>query len=388
MTLTMPDVGPRYLGPLRAPATTFMSASQKRVTVVDVAKAAGVALGTVSRVLNNFPDVNADIRNRVLRAAQDLNYSRIRKRRRSTERNGRNGAETTPGVIAIMFFGMEDALVHLPVVSSALQGIEHALSTQHRDLMFANIPEGDRVPPFLRNHRVEGLILKGPNQGLLPPTESNELLREIFRLPYVWLMGRLPNATGDHCNFDAEIAGRLVAAHLREKNHRRVAFFNPKPGQSQFERVKHAFLNAAVPLGLEASLLEIEPPARLIWPLPAITVEENVDALVGRWVKLPRTTRPTALFAPSDRTSVQLYASLARRGLRVGHDVSVVSCNNERSLATNLHPALTSVDVQAELIGRRAVDQLLWRIAHPNEKLSVQLLVEPTLVERDSVAKL
>ena len=72
--------------------------------------------------------------------------------------------------------------------------------------------------------------------------------------------------------------------------------------------------------------------------------------------------------------------------MRAGRDVSVVSCNNEHSLLANLHPSLTTIDVHAEAIGRRAVDQLLWRIRHPEETLACQVLVEPTLVERKSVA--
>ena len=51
----------------------------------------------------------------------------------------------------------------------------------------------------------------------------------------------------------------------------------------------------------------------------------------------------------SDRTAVQLYSSLERLGLRVGTDVSVVSCNNEKPLIGNLHPELTTIDVHAHL---------------------------------------
>lgn len=360
-------------------------AKQKRMTITDVAKAADVALGTVSRVLNNHPDVNAEIRRRVLEAARTLNYTRIRQKKSSGVRA--NGSPVA-GNIAVIFFGMEDTLSQLPVVGAALQGIEGALSGHGRNLMLASIPKGDRVPPFLLEKRIEGLILKGPNQGLLPPVSECELLAHIYRWPHVWLMGKLGNAHGDHCNFDTNAAGRLVAEHLHAKGHRRVAFFNPKPGQTQFERLKYAFGNNATRLGCEFSLLEAEPSDKLLWPLPATTVQHKVNALVDRWSALPAKVRPTALFVPSDRTAVQLYSALERRGLRAGVDVSVVSCNNEHSLLADLHPALTTIDVHAEFTGRRAVDQLLWRMRHPDEPLTMQVLVEPTLVERDSVLEI
>lgn len=365
-----------------------MSETKQRVTVVDVAQAAGVALGTVSRVLNNHPEVNEEMRRRVLQTAQDLKYTRIRRRRASARSPAGEAAGAATGNIAVICFGMEDALVHLPVVSSAFQAIESALAHKQRDLLFANIPKGDRVPAFLRNGRVDGLILKGPNQGVLPALHESELLRHIHNLPRVWLMGRLPNAEGDHCNFDFDTAGRLVATHLHACGHRRVALFNPKPGQVQFERIKSAFFAAARGLQLDASLLEVDPPRQLVWPLPAITIENHVDTLVERWTQLPKGSRPTALFTPSDRTAVQVYAALARRELRVGEDVSVISCNNERSLATGLHPMLTTVDIHAEEIGTRAIDLLLWRMAQTEPAHGVQVFVDPTLVERESVSKL
>jgi LacI family transcriptional regulator len=357
-----------------------------RATITDVATTAGVALGTVSRVLNNHVDVNPEIRDRVLAVARKLGYQRLRQRRSNGARGAARPGAT--GTVAVVIFGMEDTLVQLPVISSALQGIERALSTTGRSLMLANIASGDRLPPFLEEGNIQGLILKGPNQGLLPDASAHPLLRQLYRFPRVWLMGRLANARGDHCNFDTEIAGRLVAEHLAAKGHRRVAFMNPKPGQTQFERLKAGFEHACLRSGLASTLLEVDPPQKLTWPLPAITRQDNVDLLVDRWAALPMRTRPTALFVPSDRTATQLYTALGRRNLRPGRDVSVVSCNNERSLLASLHPAPATVDIHAELIGRRAVDQLLWRVANPGDLVDTQVLIEPSLVEGESVASL
>lgn len=360
-----------------------MPSPTTRATITDVAKAAGVALGTVSRVLNNHADVNAEIREHVMSTARKLGYSRIRRRSAATATPVPRG-----GTVGVVIFGMDDTLVQLPIVSSALQGIEHALSAEGRSLMLSTIASGNRLPPFLAEDHVQGVIIKGPNQGLLPPEGENELLRQLYRLPRVWLMGRLPNARGDHCNFDTEAAGRIAAEHLQARGHQRVAFMNPKPGQTQFEKVKAAFIHTCTRLGLACTLLEVEPQQPLAWPLPSTTRQENVDRLVDEWAALPARVRPTALFVPSDRTATQLYTSLGRRRLRPGRDVSIISCNNEKSLLVNLHPALTTIDVHAELIGRRAVDLLLWRMAHATDLIDSQVLIEPALIEGKSVASL
>ncbi|MFT3781350.1 MAG: LacI family DNA-binding transcriptional regulator [Nibricoccus sp.] len=362
-----------------------MTPKKNLITITDVARTAGVAVGTVSRVLNNHPDVNAAIRAKVWDVAQKLNYTRIRRRHtRAIEPIYASNS----GTIAAIFFGMEDTLVQLPVVSAALQGIEAALSSQGRNLMIANIPKADRIPPFFRENNVAGLILKGPNQGELPSPEENELLQNIYRYPHVWLMGRLNNAKGDHANFDTEIAGRLAAEHFLQKGHRRLAFLNPKPGQTQFEKLRNGYFAASVRVGIRPTLFEAPSRESFEWPLPAITSEDAVDKLVDQWSHLPEAQRPTAMFVPADRTAVQLYSALQARGLRVGKDLSVISCNNERSLTTNLQPVVTTIDVHAEHVGRRAVDQLLWRIRHPDDPLNVQVLTEPSLVEGQSVASL
>lgn len=359
------------------------SNSSRKATITDVARAAGVATGTVSRVFNNHSDVNEEIRQKVRQAAEKLGYVRLRQRKRT-----RPAAANDVGNIGIICFGMEDTLVQIPIVSRALQGIEIVLSSLGRNLLFANIPKGDRVPPFLSENRVDGLILKGPNQGALPPTKENELLRQIYRVPHIWLMGRLDEARGDHCNFDTEMVAKLGLDHLAQHGHRRIAFFNPKPGQTQFERVKRSFLAYGMTMGLETTLLQSSQPDHPSWPLPAITEQNKVDDLTQQWYEMPKGNRPTAIFAPSDRTAVQIYSALERRGLRAGRDVSVISCNNEASLVDTLHPGLTSIDVHAEAIGHRTVEQLMWRIKNRHEERDVQILLEPSLVVRSSVVHL
>lgn len=357
------------------------SSKGKLVTVIDVARVAGVAVGTVSRVLNQEPTVNEEARARVLQVVRKLGYKRIRQHRKMSE----VAPDSAQGNVGVVIFGMEGSLVEVPVVSAALHGVERELSARGGNLMLANIPRGDQVPAFVRDRGVRGLILKGPNQGPLPEASQSELVAALAAIPHVWLMGRPSNATGDHANFDADFAGQLAAAHFGERGHRRVAILNPKPGQHQFEKLQRGFLDFARQAGLEATVLGLEPPRAVAWPLPAITSEENVRLLAEKWYRTPASRRPSGLFCVSDRTAVQLYGALMERGVRVPRDVSVISCNNETSLISGLNPGLTSIEVNAEAVGRRAVEQLFRRVAEPGDPLNTTVLVEPRLVVRDSV---
>jgi LacI family transcriptional regulator len=355
--------------------------------VRDIARVADVAVGSVSRALNGHPDLNADLRERILNAARELGYTPLRRRR--TNSQPRRGGLGEGGHIGLICFGMEDTLVQLPVVSAAVHGIEEAVSLSGGTLMFASIPRGDRVPPFLAEKQVSGVILKGPNMGLLPPESESELLRAIYRLPHVWLLGQLPNARGDHCNFDHEIAGRLAANHLREKGHTHVAFLNPKPGHAQFEPLKSAFIYSGLQRGMKVDVLEPASDRMVIsWPLPAVASEAVVEALVGEWAKVRPKQRATVIAVGADSTAVQLYSALNKIGVRPGKDVGIISCNDERSLIMSLNPSLTTINVGAEMVGRNAVARLAWRLAHGNEDNSVRILVEPKLVVRNSVPEL
>lgn len=352
-------------------------------TVRDIARVAGVAVGSVSRALNGHPDLNPDLRERILSAARELDYAPLRRKRAATP--GRRDWRSDAGSIGLICFGMEETLVQLPVVSSAVHGIEEAISMSGGTFMFANIPQGDRVPAFLSEKRVSGVILKGPNVGLLPPESESELLRAIYRLPHVWLLGKLPNAHGDHCNFDHEMGGRLVAHHLREKGHVHVAFMNPKPGHAQFEPLKSAFIYAAKQAGMKVDVLEPSLDPAIKWPLPAISSQTTIEGLVREWAKPRPAQRATAIAVGADSAAVQLYSALGRIGVRPGKDVGVISCNDERSLIMSLNPALTTINVNAEVVGRNAVARLAWRLAHENEENCVRILVEPKLIVRDSV---
>src|SRR5205823_7350510 len=105
------------------------------------------------------------------------------------------------------------------------------------------------------------------------------------------------------------------------------------------------------------------------WELPLRPVDQVglvaglVDELLRAADPLRGYPGPTAVFVPGDSVTAMVYRALAERGLRVGRDLSLVSCNYEPSLLSGLYPTPTTIDIHAERIGRLAVDQLAWQLA-------------------------
>jgi LacI family transcriptional regulator len=120
------------------------------------------------------------------------------------------------------------------------------------------------------------------------------------------------------------------------------------------------------------------------FPMPAINHVEEVQGLVDKL--LAERKRPTAIFVPDDSVAAMVVRALTVRGLQAGRGIGLMSCNNEQQLLVNIYPELTTIDVQAEEMGRRAVDQLAWRICNPDRPFC-EIVIQPTLIEGASVMK-
>ncbi len=363
-----------------------MKTSKKNpATLADVAQAAGVAVGTASRVLNNFTDVSASSRQRVLEAVGRLRYQPLRKRRGSAVRVDAPRANFKIGLVLL---GMDDTLLHVPVLAEVLHGVEAAVTHMNGNLLFANVPNVDRVPALLQGNQVEGLIVKASQYCIFPDARKNLLLKSILRFPLVWVWGKPDNVPGDLCSFNHEHAAQLVAKHLNEHGHRRVAYLNPKNGKSSLEHIKKEFQFACAQRAMEVTLLEPTGEGAIPWPEPAVTGPERFFELVDQWRAIDPAVRPTAILLPADNYAAHFYTAMEHRGLQVGRDVSVISFNNEKSIIRGLKPRLTTIDVGAQRIGRKAVEMLLWRMRNPLDDSVQTLLFDTTLEPGDSVTSL
>lgn len=344
------------------------------ITVKDVARAARVSLGTVSRVLNGIPNVSPEIGRRVRHAVRTLGYTPIRKRSggKATPLRGRN--------IALVMLGMNRTLVGLPVVAAAIHGVEAALAESGANLLLVDLPGRDRLPDVLAKNRVDGVLLKGALQGDLIGSADRTLVARLRGLPSVWFLGRPRHGWGDVVGSNDDAVGRLAAETLLAGGHRRLAFLNPKPDHATFMRRQAAFARHARQGG---AVVEEFLGRAGDWELPLKAIE-GVDAvrrLVGRLLAARR--RPAAAFVPGDSIAAMVYRALSERGLEVGRDLSLISCNNEPSLLMGLHPPLTTIDIHADEIGRRAVAQLAARLVD-REGAPVEIGMEPSLVEGGS----
>jgi LacI family transcriptional regulator len=199
--------------------------------------------------------------------------------------------------------------------------------------------------------------------------------------PAVWVMGSPRQFSGDHVRGDHLAVGALAAHHALAQGHRCCAYLGTEVNTLSYQ------------VGLRGSAFQwqvTEAGGSVLMlvqrDLNIVTAGLNApnEPLLGQLLDqmLAARPRPTLLMLQADMFAPSVYRHLAERGIRPQRDLAIITCNNERPYLVSLQPAPTVVDLQAQAIGRRAVEQLLWRRDHPDEP-PCQVLVQPRLLTSD-----
>jgi len=348
-----------------------------KVTVQDLANKAGVSLGTVSRVLNNHPTMSDENRRRVNKAAKQLGYKRLRQR---------SSAQASTGLrnktLILVTLGLHRTLAQLPVVARVMHGIQEMVSKSHASLLLADCPDPSDALRTVSLRPVDGVLIKTAMQGDVMSALEPGFVDWLKQHPSVWFMGRPMGAPGDAVGANDWDIGVLAANHLVDHGHTRLAFLSPKPGHTLFERRQAGFRAQARKRGatIRSYVGTIKE-----WTLPLEPANDlrTVHRLLDRILNVEEPA--TAIFVPADSIAILVYRALAERNLRPGHDIAVISVNNELAIVSALYPSLTTIDVQAEEIGRLAVQQLAHRLSSPMIEGYMERNLDPVLVEGESV---
>jgi DNA-binding LacI/PurR family transcriptional regulator len=204
-------------------------------------------------------------------------------------------------------------------------------------------------------------------------------------MPTVWVMGGGSGQSGlDHVSPDNHAVGHLAFEYLQQQGRKDVGFLTTLPSWPVMRVRGQAFASAAHDAGARCScyLLSDDERDGDMFGRRSV-VEADLATLIERFIAAR--PRPTGLFISNDATTVQAYPLLQRRGIRVGEDVLIVSCDNEQIRLSGLSPRPASVDIGAEEAGWRAVHRLATRLENPAEP-PVMISVAPKLVEPDSPA--
>ena len=334
-----------------------MRKSTSNVTIVDVAREAGVSYTTVSRVLNNKENVKPETRERVLAAMTRLGYV--------VDQRARSLAGGRSQVIGLLVHD-----VGTSYIGEIIRGIDAELASAQYDLLLYTThrrkTKESAYVTMLTRGMADGLLLVLPRD----PGAYLETLRD-HRFPHVLIDHRGVDEDTPAVAASNKEGAVSATVHLIELGHRRIGFVTGAMDQicahDRLEGYKMALAEHGIPFD------------------PDLVYEGDFFQPLGyeaaaALLELP--DRPTAIFASNDVSAFGVMEAVRDHSLRIPEDVSVVGFDDIPQ-AAHVHPALTTVRQPLEEMGRVSTRMLLEYIANP-ERATERVQLPTELVVRKS----
>ncbi|MGR9179821.1 LacI family DNA-binding transcriptional regulator (plasmid) [Rhizobium leguminosarum] len=330
------------------------------VSLSDIAERAGVSVKTVSGALHGgSARMSDDTRQKIKAIAEDLGYVT-----NLAARGVRQGWLPLVGVVS-------DGLITSPFATEIVRGLDGAARSAGMAVFAVNHRSGQSI----------GSVLDEVQQFRPRAVAYAAMYHKHVALP-----DRLAGAVGVMINCreaagrvtalvpDEEGGAREIVRYLLVAGRRRIAFIN-LPG---------ILAGTLREMGFRAALEEggIDP----VGVLPAVrrsVYSDRAPSLVASHVEalLKSGQRPDAILCGNDRVAMEVYAALARAGLRIPDDIAVASFDNQVEIASRLDPPLTTMALPHRAMGRLAMEILLAEQPEPPHLRKLPF----HLVERASV---
>lgn len=313
--------------------------SNHKATIVDVAKAAGVSISTVSRVVNDYPHVRPEIRLRVQEAMEALSFVPNRQARRLV------GSRS--GVVGLMVHALGTEYI-----AQVTRGIDEALYEADYDLILYTT---HRVPD--REVHYAQAVAQGLADGLLivVPSVGDAYLDTLraANFPHVLVDVDNGNEKSSSVGITNYQGAYDATSYLLKLNHRRIGLITDQPEWSLSRSRLNGYKAALADHGIDYD--------------PALIQQDNfMSPYTGRLVEafLALDDPPTAIFTFNDTAALQVMETLRLKRIRVPQDISVVGFD-DIAQAKTATPELTTVYHPVYEMGRAAVEILCEHIENP-----------------------
>lgn len=331
-----------------------------RPSVRDVARHAGVSVGTVSHVLNHPDRVASATRERVERVIAELGFVRS-----TAARQLRDGASSTVGLV------LHD--IANPFYTEAARAVEdHLVERGYALLLCSTDGEQQREARALR------MLLEQDVAGVIvtPSASTDANLGDLRRrrTPVVLLdsPGDVPDLPS--VGVDDLAGGRIAVSHLLARGHRSIVVLL---GPMSVRQARQRWAGACA--GAREAGFDVDAVLR-----PVECDAFSADAAAGAMrLVLTEPRRPTAVFAGNDIMAIGAMRVIRKAGLRIPDDIAVVGYDDVFVSAELVTP-LTSVRQPLRDLGRTAAELVLRRIADGGEGEPQHVVFRPELVVRDS----
>ena len=334
-----------------------------KIKISDIAKKAGVSDGTVSNALNNRKGISNEKREYILQIAREMGYFR------------KNSDQDK--LIRLLIVNKQAHVVgDTPFFSELIRGIETECSGQGFELVINHVDA-----EILKNRRLEDILKTDQTSGiLLLGTEMEVQDLNYFRnicIPLVILDTAFRDTNFDYVAINNVDGTYEIVEHLIKNGHTSIGIINSSHQINNFRERKNGYVHA---LNDNNLLLSPENEA-LVEPTPEGAYLDMKAFLNSFLAEFPKEKLPTASYAVND--NIALGAIKAFNEL----DLSISICGfDDLPICELITPALTTVHVNKQYLGKTAVSRLVQKINTPDYDIQ-KILIATKTIQRDSVKK-
>lgn len=335
---------------------------KKKVTMKDISQKLNISVNAVSLALNDRVGVSDDTRALVFRTAAELGYF--------------EGNPVFPGGsisknICLMI--ESKYFKDINFYSKVILGIENEARKNGNDIIVNFMDRSNFiVPSAVENRKVSGILIVGA-------IEDEYLGRVLsYGMPIV-LVDHASLIISTDAILTENIAGAYKATdYLCSRGHRDIGFFGSIDFSLSFKERWLGFYERMRNTGFTIDDLYAR---SITGPIQKYVDKKDYNSISDMINALEK--MPSAWVCANDDTAIALYNALNLNGFMVPEDVSIIGFD-DIDLCKIITPHLTTIRVNKELMGQRAVKRLMWRMKNIDEQYE-NIRMEVSLIERDSV---
>ena len=338
---------------------------RNRVTIRDVAAAAGVSHQTVSRVLNDRPDVAEETRTRIWQIIEELNYQPSAIARSLTQQRSLTLGIVTAG---LKYVGP----------SRTLNGVTKQAEELGYTLLLKELPgfHANDVQPLLNSlleRRVDGILWAVPEIGDNRAWLEEQLGAVIVPIIFLTMQARPGISVVAVDNY---AGGRMATEHLLQQGCQHIGHISGPLDWWEARQRKAGWKDALLAAGAPVSSLQVEEGT---WS--SASGELAFSRLLNTYPEMD------AVFVGNDQMALSVLQMACRQGIQVPQDLAVVGFDG-LSEAAHYWPPLTTVYQDLQLLGSTAVQELVGAIDSGRQNRGVfepqSTLLRPELIVRES----
>lgn len=334
----------------------------KKVKINDIAKAAGVSIATVSRVLNGSGKVKEETRNKVTKIALKMGYH---------INTIKNNIKISSKIILMLIPDFYN-----PFTSTVISGVLDSLNLHGYKAVFASTKNFENnfedYYKFCQSLSLAGIISLDSNA-----IQGNNIINGLSQnFPMVMCSEYPENNELSFVSIDDKKAAKSATEYLLSLGRKKIALINSSINNKYARHRQKGFVET-----LKLHNIQIEKS----WILNLTTIDydlayTNVKSLVSQ------ENRPNAIFAVSDIYAVASVNAVKSLGLRVPEDISVIGFDNE-SVSKMSSPSITTISQPSYDIGFQS-SELLIDLIHGNLEQQKSIIFDTDLIVRKSTSKL